>query len=106
RLLIEADALTFVELVEAALDRTSMKEPLLAAMVANEPETSVPNESFDRAARHPSLLGQIAAQSRNIKFRSTECAPILAQIWFSPQAHVASGCRDWRQSPIPPIPKS
>src|SRR5262249_22020943 len=66
RLLIEADALTFVELVEAALNRTSMKEPLLTAIVANEPEPSVSNESFDRAARHPSLLGQAAAQWRGI----------------------------------------
>src|SRR5262245_57267570 len=68
-----------------------MKEPLLAAIVANEPEPPVPNESFDRAARHPSLLGQIAALSRNIKFRSTEALRFLAQIRFSRQAHAAGG---------------
>jgi hypothetical protein len=34
-----------------------MKEPLLAAVVANEPKTSVSNESFNRTARHPGLLG-------------------------------------------------
>ena len=42
RLLFEADALTFVQLVEAALHRASVKEPLLAAIVANEPETLCP----------------------------------------------------------------
>src|SRR2546423_8496647 len=31
-----------------------MKEPLLPAVVANEPEPSVPHESLDRTARHPS----------------------------------------------------
>jgi hypothetical protein len=35
-----------------------MKEPFLAALIANESEPSVANESFDRAARHPSLLGR------------------------------------------------
>jgi hypothetical protein len=72
-LFIETDTLAFVELVEAALDRTAMKEPLLPAVVANEPEPSVANESFDSAARHPSLLGLRAfAQGRIIKFRSRQ----------------------------------
>src|SRR5262245_64909465 len=83
-----------------------MKEPLLAAIVANEPEPSVPNESFDRAGRHPSLLGQIATQSRNIKFRSTDALRFWAQIRFSRQAHAGGGCRDWRRSPIQTIPES
>src|SRR4029453_5558592 len=41
-----------------------MKEPLLAAVVANEPKTSVTNESLNRTARHPSLLGHTCPRSR------------------------------------------
>jgi hypothetical protein len=52
------DALAFVQLIEAALHGTSMKEPLLSAVVANEPKSPVPNESLDSAGRHPSLLGR------------------------------------------------
>src|SRR5205085_3100027 len=58
RLLVERHALAFVQLVEAALHGTPMKEPLLSAVVANESETPVPNESLDRAAWHSSLLGR------------------------------------------------
>jgi hypothetical protein len=67
RLFVKVDALSFVELVEAALHRTPMEEPLLAAVVANEPEPSVPNESLDGAGRHPSLLGheRVPEGSRN-----------------------------------------
>jgi hypothetical protein len=36
-----------------------VKEPFLPAIVADESEPSVPNESFDSAARHPSLLGLV-----------------------------------------------
>src|SRR5439155_24601923 len=55
RFLFEADALSFVELVEAARHRTAMKEPLLPAVVANESEPPVPNESLDRTCRHPNV---------------------------------------------------
>jgi len=55
---VEVNALPFVQLIEAAFDSAAMKEPLLAAVVANEAKTSVTNESLDRAARHPSLLGR------------------------------------------------
>jgi hypothetical protein len=63
---IKADTLTFVELVEAALDRAAVKEPFLPAIVADEPEPSVANESFDSAARHPSLLGLVQMPSSGI----------------------------------------
>jgi hypothetical protein len=59
RLLVEVNALAFVQLIEAALHGTSMEKPLLAAVVTNEPETPVPNESLDSAGRHPSLLGRV-----------------------------------------------
>src|SRR6266542_3071461 len=49
-----------------------MKEPLLSAVVANESEPSVTNESLDSTARHPSLLERIGAQrDPDIKFRSS-----------------------------------
>src|SRR6185503_7142669 len=51
RLFVETDALAFVELLEAPFHRAPVKEPLLAALVANEPETPVTNESLDRTAR-------------------------------------------------------
>src|SRR5688572_21226557 len=55
-LFVEADALTFVQAVEATLNRASVKEVLLPAVIPNESEPLVPRNSFDRAARHPSLL--------------------------------------------------
>ena len=61
-----SDALAFIQLVEAALHRAAVKEPLLPAIVANEPKSPVPNESLDRAARHPSLLGRARAQGARI----------------------------------------
>src|SRR5437660_1847261 len=64
RLFLEAHALAFVQLIEAALHRAPMKKPLLSAIVANEPETPVTNESLDRAARHPSLLWAHVAPPR------------------------------------------
>jgi hypothetical protein len=48
-----------------------MKEPLLAAVVSNEAEPSVSDESLDRAAWHSRLLGHIGAQETIINFRST-----------------------------------
>src|SRR5436309_5243047 len=54
--LLKAHALAFVQLVEAALHGAAVKEPLLSAVVANESEPSVANESLDRTGRHPSLL--------------------------------------------------
>src|SRR5919198_5809920 len=55
RFLFEADALSFVELVEATRHRTAMEEPLLPAVVANESESPVSNESLDRTCRHPNV---------------------------------------------------
>ena len=60
RFFLEADALAFIELVEAALHRAAVEEPLLAAIVANEPEPSVPNESLDRAGS-PSRVVSLGA---------------------------------------------
>src|SRR5205823_14532746 len=71
RLFFEADALAFVQLVEAALHRAPMKKPLLPAVVADEAETPVSNESLDRAARHRVSSGRAGAQSPFINFRST-----------------------------------
>src|SRR5258708_3033937 len=74
RLFCEVDALAFIQLVEAALYRAAMKKPLLPAIVADEAEPSVANESLDGATRHPSLLERVRvrARGRDIKFRSTE----------------------------------
>jgi hypothetical protein len=47
-LFVECDALSFIQLVEASLHRAAMEKPFLAAVVANETEPSVTNESFDR----------------------------------------------------------
>ena len=53
RLLIEADALTFVQLLErAGLHRAAVKEPLLAAIVADESESAIADQPFNRAVRH------------------------------------------------------
>jgi hypothetical protein len=71
RLFLEADALAFIQLIEAALHRAPMKKPLLSPVVADETETPVTNESLDRAARHPSLLWARDAQALIINFRST-----------------------------------
>src|SRR6202008_335585 len=64
RFLLEVNALAFVELIEAALHRAPMEEPLLPAVVADEAEAPVPNEPLDRAGRHPSLLGRTAPRLR------------------------------------------
>jgi hypothetical protein len=42
-----------------------VKEPLLPGVVANEPETSVPDKSLDTAARHPSLPGLLPYARRH-----------------------------------------
>src|SRR5215208_1918181 len=52
----EGDALSFIQLVEAALNRAAVKKPLLPGVVANETEPSIPNEPLDRPTGHPSLL--------------------------------------------------
>jgi hypothetical protein len=59
RLFVEADALTFIQCIEAALDGAPVKEPFLPALVANETKTSIANEPFDGATRHPSLLEHV-----------------------------------------------
>ncbi len=63
-----------------------MKEPLLAAVVANEPKTSVTNESLNRTARPPSLLGHTCPRGREY------------QISFQPDIRMYG--RDFTQSPI------
>jgi hypothetical protein len=57
RFLVEVDALAFVQLIERALYRASVKEPLLSTVVADESKTSVTDESLDGTARHPISLG-------------------------------------------------
>jgi hypothetical protein len=53
RLLVEAHALSLGELIEAAsFHRASMEEPLLAAIISNEPESTIPHKPFNRAVRH------------------------------------------------------
>ena len=53
RLLVEADALTFVQLLErAGLHRAAVKKPLLAPVVTNESESAIADQPFDRAVRH------------------------------------------------------
>src|SRR5688572_25991295 len=82
RLFVEADALAFVQLIEAAFHRAAVKEPLLPAFVADESKASVANESFDRTARHPSLPW-VRARSRNINSCSTSWKPGCGPRFFS-----------------------
>jgi hypothetical protein len=72
RLFFEIDALAFIQLVEATLHGAAMEKPLLPAIVADETEPSIANESLDGATRHPSLLerARVRAQGTGIKFRS------------------------------------
>src|SRR4029079_648461 len=70
RLFLEADALTFVQLVEVTLHRASMEEPLLAAVVANETEPPITDDPLDCAACHASLPGRTNAQDRIINIYS------------------------------------
>src|ERR1700678_380652 len=62
RFFVEVDALAFGQFFEAALHRTAVKEPLLAAVVADEAKSPVTNESLDRTARHRISLGARAQQ--------------------------------------------
>jgi hypothetical protein len=73
RFFLEIDALAFIQLVEAPLDRAAVKKPLLPAIITNESESPVPHKSLDDATRHPSLLGLANApeETSNINFRST-----------------------------------
>jgi hypothetical protein len=53
RLFVKADALALVELLETSgLNGAAMEEPLLSAIVTDEPETTVPDQSLNRTARH------------------------------------------------------
>src|SRR5437870_1007249 len=53
RFFVEADALTFVELLElAGRDRAAMEEPFLTAIIADEAESAIPDQPFNRAIRH------------------------------------------------------
>ena len=74
-LFVEADALTFVQLLEPTRrHRAAVKEPLLAAIVANEAESAIPNQPFNRAVRHVDVPPQAIDGSPYgyaIKFHST-----------------------------------
>src|SRR3954453_7364588 len=70
RFFFELDALAFIQLIEAALDRAPGKKPLLAAVVANEPESSVTHESLDGATRHPGLLGRPRVRAPRVRISS------------------------------------
>ena len=52
RLFVEVDALALVQLIEAAFHRAPVEEPLLPALVSDEPEAPIPDQSLDRAVRH------------------------------------------------------
>jgi hypothetical protein len=52
RFLVERHALPFSQLIEASLDAAPMEEPLLPAIVTNEPEAAIPNEPLDGAVWH------------------------------------------------------
>ena len=53
RLFLEADALPFVELVEfTGFDGAAMEEPLLSAIVPNESEPPIPDQTLDSSVRH------------------------------------------------------
>ena len=52
RLFFEGHALPFIELVEAALDRAPMEEPLLPAVVPDKAESTIPHQPLDCAVRH------------------------------------------------------
>ncbi len=57
RLLVEHDALPFVELLErAGLHRAPVKEPLLTAVIPDEAKSAIPYQSLDRAVRHVEYL--------------------------------------------------
>jgi hypothetical protein len=72
RFLVEADALAFIQRIEAALDGTPVEKPLLSALVADEPKTAVANESLDSTTRHPSLLEHVHVPGAlGIKFHSS-----------------------------------
>ena len=52
-LFIKADPLTFVQFIKTAGgDRAPMKEPLLAALIPDKPETTIAHQSFNRPVRH------------------------------------------------------
>ena len=52
-LFLEANALPFVELLEVArFDGVAVEEPLLTALVLDEPETAIPDQTLDCSARH------------------------------------------------------
>jgi hypothetical protein len=70
RLFIKRNALAFIQLIKAPLDRAAVKKPLLPAVVTNEPESSVPDKSLDTSARHPSLPG-LARGPRMIEYQES-----------------------------------
>src|SRR5215471_425792 len=73
RFFLETNPLSLVELVETTLHGASVEEPLLPAIVPNEPKASVANESLDRTGCHPSrLLGRGRAQDPIINICSTD----------------------------------
>src|SRR5258706_3508314 len=74
-LFVERHPLTFIQLVEIALDRAPVKEPLLPAVVANEPEPPVTHESLDRSGRHRVSFGAHVCPLRvyQYPFQSKSC---------------------------------
>ena len=66
RLFIEADALAFVELFELARHGTAMEEPLLPAVVTNEPESAIAHQSFNRPVGHVRLTSAGRAATTDV----------------------------------------
>src|SRR5262249_1649319 len=93
-LLFEVDALAFIQLVEASLHRAAVEEPLLPAIVANEPEPTITHESLDGAARHPSLLGHARVPRPGISISVP--FHMRQKSWFHSRARPA-GSRDRRK---------
>src|SRR5947208_5634161 len=79
RFFVEADALTFVELLELACrHRAAMEEPLLTTVVADEAESAIPDQPFNRAVRHVDVPPRAVARrpcGDAINFRSTPGGP-------------------------------
>src|SRR5262249_26463069 len=93
-LFFEVDALAFIQLVEASLHRATVEEPLLPAIVANEPEPTITHESLDSAARHPSLLGHARVPRPGLSISVP--SHIRQKSWFHGRARPA-GSRDRRK---------
>src|SRR5205085_8982837 len=102
---LELDALSLVQLIEIAVHRAAVKEPLLPAIVTDEPEAAVSDESLDRAACHARLLGRGAQSVEQSSFvpeagcsgaqgaRSAQSAWVLRRarsVCSSPNEHLST----------------